>query len=483
MELESDEKEFNLKEGMQAGQMILAEKMKNKYSYQQYIEQFSKEELPFLPNITIPDTKLFLGFAGLDYRPDNVVAPNISIIAEEAGRIVPKSRVIIIIGRKGSGKSILEANICLDNFRNKFNIPTLVIDPSPTPEFYKHKQSLTEDFSSVEMNKKFDDYEYKFNVKFRGYKIKVYKPAFDSMGFKEDGVDVNWSLALKDFKELFNFSKLDAIQSMQSVLELQDNAPASDIITQILSSEKFQTFDDVIQALKGKRFVMENEEEFKATGTSFKNRLNAAILMGVFDKGIGTKDNIIDDLMNYDAIVLRSKAKTGEEAKILAKYFVYLQIAITKVLQERLKAVSGSREEKVKSRLNHQLGLQVIIDEADTLAPNAGTSYLKTLIENIATKYRKAGVTLGLATQNLELLDEVLTAQADSILTSRLDNKANVVALRRRGIHDESIDVLRHLQIEKKNSYGFKVSEWAYINQQNRIQSFYPALPLSTFKH
>lgn len=482
MDLPVNNDNFNVKKGLEEAQLTIAEKMSNYASYKEYIKQQKEEQEEYIPNITIPDTKLFLGFAGLNYEPNNVVAPDISLVAKEGGRLVPKSRVIVIIGRKGTGKSILSSIVGLDNFVNKFSIPTLAIDPAPTAEFYCHKESLLDAFPSSEMRSKLNDYEYKFNTKFRGYPLKVYKPSFDSSGFKEEGVDVDWALSLSDFKEMFKYSKLDAIQSLLASLEIQDNAPGSDILAQILTSKNFHTFGNVLDALKGKKFIIENEEEFKATGSSFRNRLNSAVLLNVFSRDYGTKDNIIEDLVNYSCVVLRGKPKTGEDSKILAKYYVYLQIALTKIIQERIKFVSGTRDEKMKSKLNHPYGIQIIIDEADVLCPNTGTSYLKSLIENIATKLRKAGITLILITQNLSLLDEVLTAQADMILTARLDNEGNIKALRKRGIAEESIDILRHLNIEKPNNYGFRVSEWAYIDQRNATSSFYPCLSLSAFK-
>lgn len=468
---------------LQSGLEAIATQMEYKYSYRKYLQEWRTEDEVYVPSTSIPDTNLFLGFSSLNYKPSNVVAPPISIIAKEADQMVPKSRVFIITGRKGTGKSILQSNIVMDNFQRKFGVPILNIDPAPTGEFIKHKESLREQFISHKMNEMFNKYEREFNVQFKGYSIRTYKPVFDSM-FQEEGVDVDWSLHLSDFKEMFNASKLDAMSALTSVVELSDKRTANAMAAQILANKNFKGFEDVTNALSGKTKVKgaEGDDDFKNIGTAFRNYLNEAMLLKVLSPGFGMKDNILNDLNNYDAVNIRSKSMATEDSKLFAKYFVYLQIALTRIISDRVRFSSGTAEEKKKCKLIHPYGLVISGDEFDQISPSTGNSYLKTLVQQVATKHRKSSISLCIATQNLSLLDPILVSQADGIFCSRLDSEGNIQALRKRGIDEMRIKTLRQLSVEKKNNYGFLVSEFAFINQKNEIQSFFPGLSLSSFK-
>jgi hypothetical protein len=460
--------------------LILASQMSNRYTYRKFIEKWTEEkEEPPPVSVNIPKSRLLLGFSSLNYSTSNIVAPKLNIAVEEGGKLVPKSRVFIIIGRKGSGKSILGSSIILDGIVGRFGVPCLAIDPSPTPEFYRHKYSLRDNFRNEEMQEKFDEYERMFNVEFRGYKISVIKPAFDNSMFKEEGTDKEITLSLADFKESFNFSKLDAIQSLLSVLELEDNRTAEAMIAQILTNEDIKTFGDVVDAMEGK--IKFENSDFKNIGRAFETYLNTALMIGVFSKDNGFSNSIINDMIENEAVVIRSKSKTGEDSKVLAKYLVYIKILITKVIWDRIRYVSGTPAEKAKAKMVHPFGIILSIDEADLVVPENSTSYLKDLIEQVATKMRKLGISLVLQVQDSSLLSQTLIAQADGIFCSRIDSEGNIKTLRTRGISEENIKVLRHLDVEKVNSLGLRVSEWAYIGTDNSIISFYPAPPLSAF--
>jgi hypothetical protein len=481
IEVPDNDREEPIRNRLQKLQLSFAESMRNIYSYNKYVKTWTKEDEPYIPTIEVPDTQLFLGFSSLKYTPANVVAPPISIISEEGGRVVPKSRVITIIGRKGSGKSVLASIVAQDNFRRKFGIPLIILDPSPTPEWHIHKYALTHKFNSPELAKKLKDYEYKFNVKFQGYSTKVFRPAFDS-SFKEEGVDADLKLALTDFKEMYAWSKLDAMQALLEVLELTDNHVAERGAAQILSYPSFTNFDQVIRAIDGE-LAFGEDQELRNIGTAFASDLRTAMLLDVISKDEGNKDtDLLSDMLHYDSVVFRNKMKTEGDQKMMAKYFVYTKIYLTQILSDRIKWASGTAEYRAKAKLSCPTGICVVIDEADTLCPEGSQTYLKKQIEEIATKYRKAGVNLVLITQNAALLSSVLLAQSDLIICSKIDNVGNAKALKDRGVNDEAINILKHLDVEKKNSYGFKVNEWAVIDQQNQIYSFYPALPLSEFK-
>ena len=103
------------------------------------------------------------------------------------------------------------------------------------------------------------------------------------------------------------------------------------------------------------------------------------------------------------------------------------------------------------------------------------------MIVQLATKYRKLGVTLCLLSQNSSLLNHVVQQQSDAMFVARLKSRDNISAVAERGVSKNTINILRKLNVEKQNSLGMNVNEWCYISQSNEVISFYPTPPLSNF--
>ena len=481
----------------------------NLYKALQVSETERAEQLPFQINkkwysrwaeppqyipetLEVPDTKLFIGFDSLDYSVGNAVTPDINIIADEGGRIVPKSRCYTILGEKGSGKSILSSIIVLDNIVKKFHIPTLVIDPSG--EYYMHKYSLRHRYSSGGMKEKLDDYEEHFQVKFEGYRLKTARVGFDTQ-FAEEGIDSDLTLTLADFRELYAFSKVDGIQSLLTILNLQDSKPSEYLAAQILANKSFENFGQVLDTLKGnlakkKRNNEEdmnisndaNDTELIQNSRAFRNYLEEALLLGSLSRNTTSEFDLLKELSENDLVIIKGKQKLGEDSKIYDKYLTYLKIFLVKVLMDRTRYYAGTSAEKLRSVLNHPLGLVIAIDEADTLVPESGGGFLSQLIVSLATKYRKWGINVVAISQNAGLLNHVLIQQSDALFVSRLKSSDNLHAVLERGISREAAEILRHLETEEKNSLDMLVNEWTYISPQNEIITFFPAVPLSDFK-
>ncbi len=450
----------------------------------------------YIPDtLEIPDTKLFIGFDSENYTTANAVTPDINIIADEGDRIVPKSRCFTILGEKGSGKSILSSIIVFDNIIRKFHIPTLIIDPAG--EYYMHKYSLRHRYPSGRMEELLDDYETHFQVKFQGYKLKVARVGFDTE-FAEEGIDADLILTLNDFRELYSFSKVDGIQSLLTMLNLQDSKPSEYLAAQVLANPNFHNFGEVLDSLKGslskhkKKHKGEDEDdqfnedsndvELVQNSRAFRNYLEEALLLGSLSKETDSSFNLLSELMKNDSVIIKGKQKLGEDSKIYDKYLTYLKIYLVKILMALTRYYAGTKEEKAKAILNNPLGIAIIIDEADTIVQESGGGFLSQLIVSLATKYRKWGVNVITISQNASLLNHVLLQQSDAIFVSRLKSKDNLHAVLERGISKEAAEILRHLESERKNSMEMLVSEWAYISMQNDIVTFFPAVPLSDFK-
>jgi DNA helicase HerA-like ATPase len=344
------------------------------------------------------------------------------------------------------------------------------------------------------MKEKLDDYEEHFQVKFEGYRLKTARVGFDTQ-FAEEGIDSDLTLTLADFRELYAFSKVDGIQSLLTILNLQDSKPSEYLAAQILANKSFENFGQVLDTLKGnlakkKRNNEEdmnisndaNDTELIQNSRAFRNYLEEALLLGSLSRNTTSEFDLLKELSENDLVIIKGKQKLGEDSKIYDKYLTYLKIFLVKVLMDRTRYYAGTSAEKLRSVLNHPLGLVIAIDEADTLVPESGGGFLSQLIVSLATKYRKWGINVVAISQNAGLLNHVLIQQSDALFISRLKSSDNLHAVLERGISREAAEILRHLETEEKNSLDMLVNEWTYISPQNEIITFFPAVPLSDFK-
>lgn len=479
-----DENDYDIKTRLKYMQENMAKNIQNISSVQDWLSWNQKKQTYIPEKLDILDTQLFIGFKTPEYNLNEVVAPDFSIISDEGGVLRTKARTFIIAGEKGSGKSILASIIGLDNFVYKYHLPTLIIDPNPTAEWYVHKNSILSIVSSS-VKKQIESFVFRTNQEIRKYKCVVYKPSFNS-SFEEEGVDKNYVLTLQDFKDLYRFSKVDGVKALADILEVSNERASESMIVQILANENFKTFNDVLDAIENRRktFREINNEELKITGRAFSTYLRSAILMGAVSPDLpDEKNNILEDMLKNDFVVFRSKTKgSNSDDKIMDKYYTYIKIILLKILNDRVSFVSGKGSTKINSKLNSEYGIQIIIDEIDTLAPANQGSVVAQIIQELATKYRKAGVNLIGITQDLATVDETLQKQADGILMSQINTEGNIRALKNKGFEENVITIMKRLPKEKVNIFGFKISKWCFITPQKQLIFFYPTLSLSAFK-
>jgi len=463
------------------------------YSYnEKYLKYVTEEEAIPIENLDIAEDEMLLGFKSLDYNLDNAFITKIGIFESEGGEYVPKSQIFTIIGERGSGKSILASIIGLDNIVQRFQLPTFIIDPSPTGEWGSHKKTILKKFPS--QRNKISSFFETINVEPQGinYNIIVYQPKFDS-DFKEEGVDKFFLLYYSDFLQLYKFSHLEATQIFIDIVNLDDTRPTMVVVGDmfIKYNKEDNSFSEILDNYGKKSNTYSKGDEMASISRVFPYALQSAINLGIVNGGVNKdkmvnnkavlKNNVLEDLENKDAVVLRIKAKSSNESNITKRYEACIKIVLTKILNDRLLFSSGTKEEKVKSHLTNPNGILVIIEEADTIAPATGGNYVKELIKQLATKYRKAYINVILITQDAGTLDETLLKQSSVIFCSQIQTLGNIKALKEKGIDKITIDKLKNLRKNQRNSLGLLVSEWAMIDANKKIELFYPTIPHSSF--
>ncbi len=474
-------------------QKVLLLNYQNIHSYSEKYKKYITEA-PLIPieNLDIAEDEMLLGFKSLNYNLDNAFITKLGIFEEEGKEYIPKSQIFTIIGERGSGKSILASIIGLDNIVARFQLPTFIIDPSPTGEWNSHKKTILNKFPA-ERNKISSFFD-TINVNPAGtnYKIIVYQPKFDS-DFKEEGIDKFFELYYSDFLQLYKFSHLEATQIFIDIINLDDTRPTMVVVGDMFMkyNKENNSFSQILENYGKKQKSYSNENEMTSISRVFPYALYSAINLGIVAGGINEtkkidnkihfKFNILEDLENNDAVILRVKAKSGNETKVTKRYEACVKIILTKILNDRLLFTSGTKEEKQKSHLTNPNGILVIIEEADTLAPAGKTNYIKELITQLATKYRKAYINVILITQDAGTLDETLLKQSSVIFCSQIQTMGNIKALREKGIDNITIGKLKNLKKNQRNNLGLLVSEWAMIDANKHISLFYPTIPHSSF--
>jgi hypothetical protein len=190
--------------------------------------------------------------------------------------------------------------------------------------------------------------------------------------------------------------------------------------------------------------------------------------------------NLLELLKTNQIVVLSGQLRREENDSYLTKrYNAYCKLCIFEIVSDLMRYFAG---DTTTTYLQNKSGCLIMIDEVDSLAPNRGACSARETIVNIATKYRKAYITLLLATQLISRVDDALFAQVNYLITSVVDEE-NKKLLRNKNVSEEAIGILSELRTAIKTTIGTLISELAIINMESMdTQYFYPIPPLTALK-
>ncbi len=333
---------------------------------------------------------------------------------------VVRSHVILVCGKRGSGKSfslgVISEGICGLPEEVAQNIAVIIFDTMGI--FWTMKYP----------NEKDADLLKEWGINPKGMeKVEVYVPKGYFKQHKEDGIPADYPFSIKP-------SELTP-EDWRLTFGLKENEPLSIAIEKIIfgfkENENFEyDLDDIITAID------RDDELDQNVKNAAKNRFKAAKGWGLFDKE-GTK--LSEIIKGGKVSVLDLSAYTtgsgGWGVKSLVTGLVSKKLFIERTIQRKKEEIEmiqsgysylGSDEEAKKQK---KPLVWIIIDEAHEFLPEVGKTAATDALITILREGRQPGVSTVLATQQPGKIHKDVMTQTDLVLSHRVTAKPDVEAL------------------------------------------------------
>lgn len=439
------------------------------FTFKNIVGRYYKIEEEQVENrIILEKDEMPIGFRKPDYSlddEDNLVKVNFHFTYEHDGKVVErKSRVISIIGDKGSGKSWLAGTI-IDYVVEQWGMKVFIIDPSG--EYFAHKFKWNPHNKDIE--EKADELLAKIGRARRGRKITIIAPKF--LG-EQDNVDIYYSLSFKEIKSMMK-SNPKTINYIAELIGIQGDIPNINVLSNIFTPEKLEnmfTWSDFERVLN----MEKRHTDVRKIFSSYQYRKN----IGVFNDDEKTHIDIIDLLVNNEIVIFQGILRTEEDDDFQTiLYNTHIKILIDEILYE----LNKIKRNKPDARIKNRNGIFLVADEADSLIPATGNSTLRNRMVTLATKHRKDMINQIIITQSAAKIDNTLFQQTDYIFTAKIDD-INASVFRKKQINQNVIDDLFRLNTEQTTSIGTVVNQFAFLYRMNGQwvhEKFYTNVPIS----
>jgi len=329
---------------------------------------------------------------------------------------VARSHVILVAGKRGSGKSYSISVIAeeLSNLppENAKNIASLVFDTMGI--FWTMKYKNEKDHTLLK----------EWNLEPKNLPVKVFIPFGKSAYYQEKNIPFDSTFSLKaseleaeDWLDAFNldFTSPLGVLIERSVSELKENFPSfnvQDIISSIENDQKSgqenkNAVSAFFKAAESWGIFSKSRE-----GTEVKDLLTAGtttILDTSVYSSIGVFNirALIISLISRKIFKSRLDARKREELQAIQHGQDYL-------------SYSGKREEPL---------VWIFIDEAQEFLPREGSTPATQALMQLLREGRQPGISLVLATQQPGQIHKDVMTQADIVLAHRVTAKPDIEAL------------------------------------------------------
>ncbi len=327
---------------------------------------------------------------------------------------IAKSHVILISGKRGSGKSyslsvIAEEMVKLPKEVSK-NLAVLILDTMGIFWTMKYPNEREKDLLGS------------WNLKPEALDVDIYTPSGFYKEHKKRGIPTDYSFSIKT-SELNTGDWCNAFE-----IKLTDSTGI--LLERILENLKGDySIKDIINAIK------KDKRSDKQTKAAAENRFMAAKAWGLFDsKGTEIKDIIkrgkisILDVSCYTHISGSWSIK-GLVIGLIGRKLLIERLTARKV--EEVKAIKeGTRfftqEEKKKKEMPL---VWLMIDEAHELLPKEGKTPATDALIQLLREGRQPGISLILATQQPGEIHRDVMTQSDLVISHRITAKPDIEAL------------------------------------------------------
>jgi hypothetical protein len=319
---------------------------------------------------------------------------------------VAKSHVILVSGKRGSGKSYglgviaEEMSHLPDDVKN--NLAVLMIDTMGIFWTMKFPNSEQEDQLG------------EWGMKPKGLDVKVYTPKGKYEIYKEKNIPTDFSFSISP-------SELNA-GDWCHVFEVDINSPIGVLIEKTINQLKNYDIDDIIKAIEKDKRIDSNIRNAAI------NRFEAAKNWGIFSKDSTDIRDIVKagqvsilDVSVYDDFNIKALV-TGLLGKKL------LNERIDQRKKEETNRITASSSILEEEKQEYPM-VWILIDEAHNFIPKNSKTPATDAMIHLLREGRQPGISLVLATQQPgEIHKDVLT-QSDIVISYKLTAKADIEAL------------------------------------------------------
>jgi len=361
------------------------------------------------------DKKAF-GKRGLAYLGKTFVTMgNYTSLSNPIYMDVARSHVILISGKRGSGKSytigtMAEALADLGT-EEAGNIASLIFDTMGI--FWTMKYKNAKDAELLE----------EWGLKAKNVSMKVFAPFGYYQEYKDKGIDVDAEFAIKiselDPSDWVNLFELKFTDSIAVIIE--------SVISELKESKKSFGFDEIHNLIKRAENV---EQEVKNSASAL---FDAAKTWKVFDEMKGTKvrdmivagvTTVIDLSMyaslgafNVRALIIGLVSKGIFNERMMARK------------DEEIQAVQHGADYMRYKIVREMPLVWIFIDEAHEFLPREGKTPATDALVQLLREGRQPGVSIVLATQQPGKIHTDAITQSDIVVSHRVTAKLDVDAL------------------------------------------------------
>lgn len=328
---------------------------------------------------------------------------------------VARSHVILVAGKRGSGKSYSLGVICeeLSDLPNEVrkNIAPLIFDTMGI--FWTMKYKNEKDIPLLE----------EWELKPRNLPANVWIPAGYFNEYEKRGIQVDKKFALA-------VSELD-IEDWLSIFNLQMTEPVSVLIQKAISELQSLTQFDIEDIIE---LINKTKEAEEQTKKSAKALFEAAKSWKVFAKKNEPATKITDLICAGKTSILDLSVYSSTSAFNVRALIIGL--VSKKLFNQRILARKKEEIESIKHGIDSSYRekkemplVWLFLDEAHEFLPmNEKTPASNALIQ-ILREGRQPGISLVLATQQPGAIHRDVMTQSDIIISHRLTNKKDIEAL------------------------------------------------------
>ena len=364
-----------------------------------------------------------------------------------------KSMVVTTIAKKGSGKSVMNAHLVLDNMHAKFGNYVMIIDPK-------------QDYPNIDkpLAGEFVDSIKKFGMKPRGYPAYWCVPKMLEL-FGAKGKE--YVPSLKDFESIDRASYMKTLAQM---LDIDPKSASARAFERVIMKYKPKNIAEMRAGIKADQKYQLSVSRNKIISTGLSNRFEEKLMSNL----LGENNNVDFpvELATHKILVMQ----TTLYAQNQVTNSIYIKLAISRIVADRKNYI----------RSQGQLGVidkpvTFMIDEADSVCPNRGYSPSRFTIRSLATKERATGMSVFLITQNPTFLDQAIIKESDFIIVSKLFSEEEKAVLTARGVPKYIIgEVMKKLEWKDTSP----VKQFAIIlpDSEDMYKTFYPIACACSFQ-